>query len=294
MSKKVLITGSSGFIGENLTTYLLDKKYHVYAILRNKKINKLQSIKLKKKYKYFYPIFINNVYEIKKKVSNLDANIIINLASKYLRSHNYLQMIDLINSNILFTSSVLEAFPKDKLKKYINLTSVMIHKNSQDYHPQNLYAATKKSFLDILKFYQITNRHIKFYNLFLHDIYGKNDYREKIIHTIVKNQKANKKVRINSKKLALNLLNVNDINQAISLIINKKIKSGDYIIKSKNFTNMVKLIKQLNQKIDKKIKFEILDNKIEKKIKKRIKTLPYWKQKFTIEKDLLEYINENN
>ena len=170
----------------------------------------------------------------------------------------------------------------------------MIHKNSQDYHPQNLYAATKKSFLDILKFYQITNRHIKFYNLFLHDIYGKNDFREKIIHTIVKNQKANKKVRINSKKLALNLLNVNDINQAISLIVNKEIKSGDYIIKSKNFTNMVKLIKQLNQKIDKKIKFEILDNKIEEKIKKRIKTLPYWKQKFTIEKDLLGYINENN
>ena len=149
MSKKVLITGSSGFIGENLTTYLLDKKYHVYAILRNKRINKLQSIKLKKEYKYFYPIFINNVYEIKKKVSNLDANIIINLASRYLRSHNYLQMIDLINSNILFTSSVLEAFPKNRLKKYINLTSVMIHKNSQDYHPQNLYAATKKSFLDI-------------------------------------------------------------------------------------------------------------------------------------------------
>ena len=293
MSKKVLITGCFWFYWRN-TTYLLDKKYHVYAILRNKRINKLQSIKLKKKYKYFYPIFINNVYEIKKKVSNLDANIIINLASKYLRSHNYLQMIDLINSNILFTSSVLEAFPKDKLKKYINLTSVMIHKNSQDYHPISLYAATKKSFLDILKFYQITNRHIKFYNLFLHDIYGKNDYREKIIHTIVKNQKANKKVRINSKKLALNLLNVNDINQAISLIVNKEIKSGDYIIKSKNFTNMVKLIKQLNQKIDKKIKFEILDNKIEEKIKKRIKTLPYWKQKFTIEKDLLEYINENN
>ena len=42
MNKKVLITGSSGFIGENLTTYLLDKKYHVYAILRNKRINKLQ------------------------------------------------------------------------------------------------------------------------------------------------------------------------------------------------------------------------------------------------------------
>ena len=42
--------------------------------------------------------------------------------------------------------------------------------------------------------------------------------------------------------------------------------------------------------IGKNLTTYLLDNKI----KKKIKTLPYWKQKFTIEKDLLEYINENN
>lgn len=294
MIKKILITGSSGFIGKSLTTFLLQKKYHVYAVLNNKKRNRINSKKIKKEYKNFQPIFIDNIHQIKKKISNLDINIIINLASKYLRKHNFSQMINLINSNILFTTSILEAFPKNKLKKYINLSSVMIHKNSQDYHPQNLYAATKKGFLDILKFYQIENRNINFYNLFLHDIYGENDYRDKIIHTIVKNHKKNKKVTIQSKKLELNLLNVIDINQAISLMLNKKINSGDYIIKSKNFTNIVKLIRQTNKKISKKISLKILNNKIEKKIKKNIKMLPYWKQKFNIEKDLLKYINENN
>ena len=189
MNKKILLTGSSGFIGKNLTIYLLEKKYHVYAILNNKKQNKLHSNRLKKKYKNYNPIFIDDINQIKKKVVNLNTNILINLASRYLRGHNFSQMIDLINSNILFTTSVLEAFPKNRLKKYINLSSVMIHKNSEEYHPQNLYAATKKSFLDILKFYQIFYNDIKFYNLFLHDIYGENDYRDKIIHTIVKNQK---------------------------------------------------------------------------------------------------------
>ena len=294
MNKKILLTGSSGFIGKNLTIYLLEKKYHVYAILNNKKQNKLHSNRLKKKYKNFNPIFIDDINQIKKKVVNLNTNILINLASRYLRGHNFSQMIDLINSNILFTTSVLEAFPKNRLKKYINLSSVMIHKNSEEYHPQNLYAATKKSFLDILKFYQIFYNYLKFYNLFLHDIYGENDYRDKIIHTIVKNQKINKEVSINSKKLALNLLNVNDVNQAIDLIINKQIKSGDYIIKSKNFTNMVNLIKQINKSIKKKIRLKILNNKIENIIKKKIKILPYWKQKFVIEKDLIKYINESN
>ena len=50
MNKKILLTGSSGFIGKNLTIYLLEKKYHVYAILNNKKQNKLHSNRLKKKY----------------------------------------------------------------------------------------------------------------------------------------------------------------------------------------------------------------------------------------------------
>ena len=69
----------------------------------------------------------------------------------------------------------------------------MIHKNSEKYLPLNLYAATKKGFLDIIKFYEVSNKDIKFYNLFLHDIYGENDKREKIIRTIIKNHKLKKK-----------------------------------------------------------------------------------------------------
>ena len=294
MNKKILITGGSGFIGKSLTLNLLDKNFTIYTLLNNKKQNKELSLQLKKKYKNFKPIFIDNINQIEKKISKINASIIINLASRYLRNHNFSKMIDLINSNILFSTSVLEAFPKKKLKQFINLSSVMMHKNSEKYLPLNLYAATKKSFLDILKYYETNFKNVKFYNLFLHDIYGENDQRDKIIHTIIKNHKKNKKININSKKLALNLLNVEDVNQAINLIINKKIKSGDYIIKSNKFTNMVDLINKINLKIKKKIRFRVLNKKIEKEIKKKIKLLPYWKQKFTIEKDLIRYLDENN
>ena len=36
----------------------------------------------------------------------------------------------------------------------------------------------QKKFLDILKFYEVSYKNIKFYNLFLHDIYGENDKRQ--------------------------------------------------------------------------------------------------------------------
>ena len=94
--------------------------------------------------------------------------------------------------------------------------------------------------------------------------------KDKIIHTIVKNHKLNKSIKIILNKLGLNLLNVKDVNQAIKILLKSKIKSGNYIIKSRKFTNIVKLVKEINKKINNKIKFKVLNNKIEKNRKKLI------------------------
>ena len=81
MDNKILLTGSSGFIGKSLTINLLNKKYQVFVILNNSKKNKALAKSLKKNYKNYKPIFINNVKELKKKLSKLKVNSIINLAS---------------------------------------------------------------------------------------------------------------------------------------------------------------------------------------------------------------------
>ena len=84
------------------------------------------------------------------------------------------------------------------------------------------------------------------------------------------------------------------LNSRKAYLAKSNIKSENYIIKLKKFTNIVKLIKEINMKINNKIKLKVLNNKIEKKIKKKIDILPNWKQNFTIEKDLIKYLNENN
>ena len=55
--KKVLITGSTGFIGKKLVIDLINNNKIVYAIIRNTKKNYKYSIKIKKEYKNFFPIF---------------------------------------------------------------------------------------------------------------------------------------------------------------------------------------------------------------------------------------------
>ena len=66
------------------------------------------------------------------------------------------------------------------------------------------------------------------------------------------------------------------------------------MIKAKNFTNILSLIKKTNSKLNKKIKFKLLNKPIRKKIDFRMKLLPHWRPKSSIEKDIYNLLNENN
>ena len=183
---------------------------------------------------------------------------------------------------------------KDGLKKFINFSSMMLHNNSKSYEPQNLYSATKKAFIDILRLYEIKYKNIKFFNLTIYDTYGPKDKRIKVIPEIIEKYKSNKSVNVYSKKLELNLLHVNDVCQGIEILIKKSISAGQYKIMSKKFTNIEKLIIQTNKNLEKKIKYMITNRRVNKKISVNVKHLPFWKQRYNIENDILTYLHANN
>ena len=294
MKKRILVTGVSGFIGQHLLFRLLKQNDAVYGILRKSKKNKKFANKVVYKHKNFYPIFFKKINELNFKLKKIKVNILINLATQYLKDHKFSEMIKLINSNILFTTAVIEALPKNNMRKFINLSSMMLHNNSKNYEPQNLYSATKKAFIDILRFYEIKYKNIKFFNLTIYDTFGLNDKRIKVIPEIIKKYKLNKIVKIYSKKLELNLLSVNDVCQGIEILIKKPIPAGQYKIMSKKFTNIEKLIIKTNKKLKRKIKYRITNQKVNKRILTNTKNLPFWKQRYNIESNILNYINESN
>ena len=63
---------------------------------------------------------------------------------------------------------------------------------------------------------------------------------------------------------------------------------------SKKFTNIEKLIIQTNKNLEKKIKYMIANRRVNKKISVNIKHLPFWKQRYNIENDILTYLHESN
>ena len=87
---------------------------------------------------------------------------------------------------------------------------------------------------------------------------------------------------INSKKLELNIIHINDILKAIYLIINNDIKSGTYCLKNKKNVKIRDLIKSINIKSKIKLKTKFLKNDLIKPQKNLLKTLPKWKADITI------------
>jgi hypothetical protein len=111
------------------------------------------------------------------------------------------------------------------------------------------------------------------------DTFGKNDKRKKLINTLRKNYHNKKTSEIISRKLYLNLINVEDIVNAIKIILNNKIQTGKYILKNTNHLNIFKLIKYINKNKKKTLKVKWLSNTLIKNKILNYKKLKNWNPK---------------
>ena len=276
-TKTILLTGSTGFIGKIFLKDALYNGYNVLDILRikNKKNKELKF--LKRKYNQTYnSIFYSKVEEINDKLKNKKIDYFINFATLYKSSHKQNEIPLFINSNIIFPTIILENIYL-KVKKIINLGSMMQHMYGKDYLPKNFYASTKSGFEMILKFYSSQKKNLKCYNLKIFESFGEFDKRKKLIPTLIKNYKKNLQTKVLSNKLELNIVHVNDIVKAVNILLKKNLKSGNYCLKHSKNIKISNLISRINNKSNKKIKVKFLNKKIEKPFISKIRVLPGWK-----------------
>ena len=223
VQRKILITGASGFIGSNIVKNI-SKSNKIFIISRDKKRNNSQ--------KNLRFINYKNFDELNSKLKKIKIDIVIHCATHYVKEHSYSDIQKFANSNILFGNIILENLNKMKVKKFINLSTVWENYNSIKDDNPNLYSVYKKIFSHLINFYKKKIINTSFYNIMLSDTFGVDDKRSKIINVLKDNYKINKKSTIISKNLYLNLLNVEDIVDAINMIVKKDIKPGQYLLKN--------------------------------------------------------------
>ena len=280
---KILLTGSSGFIGSNILNSF-SEKYKIFLVVRKKYQNKVFKNKNIKLIKY------NSYESLNYKLKQIKVDAVIHCATHYVKNHEFSDLKKFCNSNILLGNIILENLNIMGVKKFINFSTVWEDGNGKANNSINLYAAYKKSFSIILNFYKKNFKKINFYELMISDTFGKNDHRKKIINILKMNYRKKKITQVVSKNLYINLLNVSDIIDAVIIILNKKIVPKKYILKNKFDTKIFDLIKTFNIKNKKKLKIKWLSKSLIKSKIYPYEKLKGWKPNNSNIKNIINYI----
>ncbi len=289
IKQKIILTGCTGFIGENFIKENY-KDYDFYCVFNRRRLNK----------KYFKGSikYDGNFVKLKNFFKKINPDIVVHLATKFLKEHKENDIYKLNYSNIFFGNQILEAMIKTNCRKLINFSSVWQNsENNKQYNPNNLYSATKEAFEKILFFY-IRRHRVNCITLKIYDTYGYGDKRKKIINFILeKIKKKNRKLILYNKNQELNLTHYSDINSAINStikILNKKNNKRifkTFAVRSKNTLKIHQIVKTIEQVF--KVKLIInwkKGNNVIKKINKTFTILPKWKTKKNFITGLKEYL----
>lgn len=262
--KKILLTGSSGFLG-SVALKELSKNNIVYFISRKK----IPNSKIKKNTKQIY---YKDYKQLDLKLKKIKIDIVIHCATHYAKKHNKYDIEKFSDSNLIFGNILLENLKKMSVKSFINFSTVWENYNGINDNFYNLYSVYKRNFSNLILYYKKLNSKINFFNLFLSDTFGEFDKRPKIINILKTNYKENKVSKIISSKLFINLINVIDIIYAIEIILRNNIKPGDYNLINPKDISLYELVKKFNSKNKKKLKIKWLSKKIikDKIFKKKI------------------------
>jgi nucleoside-diphosphate-sugar epimerase len=294
---KILVTGATGFIGQNLVKVLLDKNYEIHCIVRgNSDIsNMTQKVTIFK--------YDENIDSLIEYFSQENFDGVIHLASLFLASHTQDDIANLISSNVKFGTELLEASKQSNTKWFINTGTFWQNYENKDNNPVNIYAATKEAFESIAKYYTQTSNLI-FTTIKLNDTFGANDTRNKVFNLWNKIAKSGETLEMSAGEQIIDISYIDDVISAYDILITHLSSDSKEDFKNKEFvvTNNEKMsLKELSKVFE-----EATNTKLNIKWGVRPyrerevmipynngQTIPNWNQKYTLKQAIQKTIGES-
>ncbi len=297
--EKVFITGANGFIGANLTKFLVSKNYHVSVLVRKKsnlwRLNKIiNDIKI-------YKSDITNKNELKKIIIKINPDYIIHLAS-YGNSSNENNFKKIIDVDILGLINLLLASETINYKKLVicGSSSEYGFKNKPmketDYlEPNSYYSAAKGSATLLAQSYAIKeNKQIVVLRPF--SVYGPFEENNRFIPVIIKKALKKEKILVTKESVKRDFIFIDDIVNAFYKAMKTKLNYGEIInIGTGKQCSNKQIVKKLEKILKIKLKIGIFPKRAwdtnnwvsdNSKAKKLLK----WTPKYSLEQGLKKTI----
>ena len=256
---KVLLTGSSGFLGQEILKKLLAKNHKVLGLDISKGLIN------HKNFKFFKT-------DLKKKASinikeKYDVAIHTAAIQPFKKDENFKKYID---GNLIAGKNFFDIAINLGIKKFIICSSFSVYGKTKKYiherenlNPNNFYGLSKK-FLESLAEYYYNNYNINVIILRFDGIFGQNQNLPGFIKMVIKNAILNKKIVLfNSGKLKRDYVYVEDAADSIILSLKKidKYKFDVFNIGSGFPKTNLKITKTIVKYLNSKSKVEVIKNK---------------------------------
>ena len=266
---KILVTGAAGFIGFNLSKFLLEKKIKVVGV---DNINNYYSVKLKqdrlnllKEYKNFkfYQIDLKNEKNLKKIFKDSKFYAVFHLAAQAGVRYSVDYPRKYIDSNINGFFNLLEQIKVKKIKKFFYASSSSVYGESKSFplkeksnlFPTNTYSLSKKFNEDLSaiynKFYGVNAVGLRFFTVY--GEWGRPDmFYSKVLDSAFKRSKLYLNNHGNHSR---DFTYIRDVNLILYNLLKSKKFSGNEILNicSNKPLSIIKLVKTIERK-SKKIK----------------------------------------
>jgi len=252
--KNVLVTGGCGFIGSNFINNLKKKYPNLFIIT----IDKLDYCSNSNNINYD-KLIIGNICDIQlitDILNDYNIDIIINFAAQTHIDNSFLNPLSFTNDNILGSHILIESVRLyGKLKKFIHISTDEVYgdvdidhigcKEIDILNPTTPYSATKAAAEHIIRSYYYSFK-IPIIIIRCNNVYGNRQFKEKLIPKFTDLLINNKKCTIHGEgKTRRNFIHVNDVSNAILIIMTKGELNNIYNIGSRNEYSVIDIAKLL-------------------------------------------------
>ncbi len=264
MKKKILITGTVGFIGFSLALKLLKAGHKVTGI---DNFDDYYSLKLKKmrykiliKYTNFsFKKFNIENFESFKVLKKYQFDHIFHFAAQAGVRYSVVKPKKYINTNILGTTNLFKFATSKKIKSLFFASSSSVYGDSKKFplkennslHPKNIYA-TSKVINEITAKSFSKNYKLKIYGLRFFTVYGEWGRPDMLLFKLFKSSVENRRLELNNKgNHYRDFTYIDDVTNILYLLMNKKLKKSFDIfnICSNNPQSIKKIINEFRNKI---------------------------------------------
>lgn len=203
---KIVITGSTGFVGKHLVPELIRVGHEILELTRN--VTKSEGLFGDSTLKFD----LNLEHDLlNAAIKEFEPEVCIHLAAYLTSSDEYYEAKKLISSNISFLINLLDSLKGCKLKLFVNTgTFAEYAKGNNEFVPAYLYAATKTASRSMIDYYSKVYQ-FKQVNIIPYTIYGGVDSKKKVIDLLFDSLESDSCLEFSPGEQILDFIHIKDV-----------------------------------------------------------------------------------